>query len=233
MSKKVIRIIFAIVLVSFLVFSAIGCGTGTGTEAVEEDIEVTKESVEEKEAVEEKTAEETTGVEEIGTAETGEWVSFENADMDWKQFEGLTLEVGLGFLPWQDMMMDRFADFTELTGIEITYQPIAGIMEYRTKRTTECIAGTFSPDVFMLCPSGFAPEFASNEWIVKMDDFMNDPTLTDPNFFDYNDFFTPAINYVKAGGDYHWTLPINASVEVMVARTDILDEVGATMLEGY
>ena len=162
---------------------------------------------------------------------------FTNANIYWRQFEGQTIKVMFTAHPWQEQLVPLFKQFEELTGMKVTFGPLYPTMEYRQKRAMEYLAGTWDWDVYMLCPIGFGPEYASKGWAEPLDQFINNEKITDPEWYDYEDFFTAARDFTVSDGKSHFEIPITAEAQVLFYRTDLFQENGlnvpATMDELY
>ena len=144
---------------------------------------------------------------------------------DWKKFSGETIKIVFTSHPWQEALEEYLGDFEELTGITLEVAPYLPTMEYRQKRSVDVISGAFDGDVYMLCPVGFAPEYAHEGWAEPLDAYLNDPTLTSPDY-DFEDFFASARDFIKADGQSTYTVPITAEAQVLFYRTDLFDAAG-------
>ncbi len=89
--------------------------------------------------------------------------------------------------PWSEFLEseDYLAQFTELTGIDVTYE-ILPEDQFRQKTTIEFAAGTSDVDVFL---SMVARKASSTKrgWYTDFAELLADDTITDPNF-DFEDF---------------------------------------------
>ncbi|HCU21745.1 MAG TPA: hypothetical protein DF698_02410, partial [Candidatus Atribacteria bacterium] len=84
------------------------------------------------------------------------------ANINWQQFAGTTLNVMLCRHPWQETIEPYFPEFEQLTGMKIvtTILPEA---EYLTKVPADLTAGTFAFDVFMTQYYD-APKYDQERW---------------------------------------------------------------------
>ena len=112
--------------------------------------------------------------------------NYTNANIDWKQFEGESVTVLLSKHPWQEQIEPLIPEFEELTGIDVKLKLLPE-NQYLTKVPADMEAGTFKFDVFMT-QLYEAPKFCGEKWLADLEPLINDPSVTDPNWYNYNDF---------------------------------------------
>tara|TARA_B100000676_G_scaffold44936_1_gene43260 strand:- start:2284 stop:3573 length:1290 start_codon:yes stop_codon:yes gene_type:complete len=153
--------------------------------------------------------------------------NYTNANMDWKQFEGESVTVLLSKHPWQEQIEPLIPEFEELTGIDVKLKLLPE-NQYLTKVPADMEAGTFKFDVFMT-QLYEAPKFCGEKWLADLEPLINDPSITDPNWYNYNDFFAGARDVAVIGNTYLSHIAITAESQVLVYRKDILDELGISV----
>jgi multiple sugar transport system substrate-binding protein len=84
--------------------------------------------------------------------------------------------------------------FEEKTGITVTYDNVAAT-QARQKAAVELSARSASLDGFMTLPNVVGRQFWLSGYIEPLDDYVNDPNLTQPGY-DFNDF-TPALRDIS------------------------------------
>jgi ABC-type glycerol-3-phosphate transport system substrate-binding protein len=148
----------------------------------------------------------------------------EAAKINWKQFQGTTIRVLFCNHPWQEAVEPLLPDFEKLTGIKLDYSRLPEI-EFQTKKNSGFAAGTFDYDVYM---SQFfdAPKHCLEKWVADMEPYLNDPELTDPAWYDWNDFFPGQRDIATAGNTYFNAIPITTEVQVLIYRSDVYEKLG-------
>jgi len=201
------------VLIIVVTFSLVFIGAGCKAEGTPPKEETTTEEV--------TTKEEASTSEESTLEETTE-VSAGNGNIDWKQFSGKTISVLFSTHPWQEAVEPFIPDFEKLTGIKVNVTKLPEA-QMATKAPAEMTAGTFAYDVFMT-QYLTAPIFAREHWTADLSTFLEDDKLTDPEWFNWEDFFPNAQAIATAGNTYFQMIPITAEGPVQIYRTDIYEE---------
>ena len=146
-------------------------------------------------------------------------------EFGWRNFEGTTIRVLANRHPWTNAVEPLLAEFTELTGIEVNLE-VYPEDQFRSKRAVELISGVAEIDVTMLMPMQGGPRWISEEWAVPMDQFLNDPLLTSPEY-DREDFLGAALDsemsttYAPKGKQYLVGMPITVENQALMYRKDI------------
>ena len=165
-----------------------------------------------------------------GEEEVSEIPAEFQCDVNWRQFEGQEIKVFLSVHPWAIQIEPFIPEFEELTGMKVhlTKMPDA---QTQTKVPAELASGTFSYDVFM---GRFfdAPKFTLEKWTAPLDEYLNDPNLTDKNWYDLSDFFDSAL-MITEWGEYRDRLPITAEAYMLTYRKDIYEELGLEVPETF
>lgn len=153
------------------------------------------------------------------------------ANINWQQFAGTTLNVMLCRHPWQETIEPYFPEFEQLTGMKIvtTILPEA---EYLTKVPADLTAGTFAFDVFMTQYYD-APKYDQERWTEPLAKFILDPELTDLNWYDWDDFYLPAQKMLTIGGTAGDRIAITAEVQSLIYRKDMIAEAGVTVPDTF
>lgn len=151
---------------------------------------------------------------------------YTSAKINWKQFAGTALTVSAIQHPWYTAMAPLLPQFTALTGITVTPSQL-GEDQYVSKIAVELSGGSSTPDVFMVNQFGQA---AGSGWLKPLDDYLANPSLTDPTWFADDDFFPGARSFGQSNGKT-LALPITSEVETLFVRTDLVKTVPTTMDE--
>jgi len=154
-----------------------------------------------------------------------------SSNIDWKQFAGQQIDVLFSIHPWQENLVPLVQQFEELTGIKVRVTKLPE-QEYLTKVPADFTAGIFAFDVFM---SQYydAPKYAMEKWTQPLDEFMNNPKLTDASWYDWEDFFPGARAVATIGAPYKDRIPITSEAQVLIYRKDILEKLGLKVPETF
>lgn len=150
-----------------------------------------------------------------------------DADIDWKQFDGTEITFSAMSHPWVDAIQPHLSEFTELTGIKVTPQ-ILGEDQYVSKIAVTLAGGSTTPDVFLVYQLG---QSVASGWLEPLDTFLEDPTLTDPDWYDWeNDVLAGAKAFATTDG-VPYVAPLTTEVQVVYTNTDLVPEGPATLDE--
>lgn len=152
---------------------------------------------------------------------------FTNANIDWKQFSGEQIDVLLSRHPWQEALEPMIPQFEALTGIDVNLRKLPE-QQFLAKVPADLTAGTFQFDVFMTQVAQ-NPQYHKSGWLEPIDQYMNDPDLTDAAWYDWDDFFSGAQAAATIGGTDFYNLAITAEAQILVYREDIFEELGLSV----
>lgn len=108
-------------------------------------------------------------------------------DFDWRAHEGTTLNLLLNQHPYQQALVAEIDEFTELTGIEVTFD-VFPEQNYFDKVTIDLSAGQNSTyDVFMTGAYQIW-QYAPAGWMEPLEPYIEDATKTNPDY-DFEDIF--------------------------------------------
>jgi multiple sugar transport system substrate-binding protein len=155
---------------------------------------------------------------------------FHTAKINWRQAEGQTLTIGLNKHPFTESLLPLIPEFRRLTGINVEYL-ILPEAEYFTKLTADLSQQRGEFSVIMTGPTRNW-QFVPAEWILPLDDFLNNPKLTDLSWYKLDDFY-PALIAAnryngKIGGGVGegelWSIPVLEESYIIAYRKDIFDQ---------
>ncbi|MCF7943735.1 MAG: sugar ABC transporter substrate-binding protein [Spirochaetia bacterium] len=144
-----------------------------------------------------------------------------NADIDWRQFSGSTIHVAMLSSVLMDWQVEMIPDFERLTGIKVEVEGYAENALWQ-KEILDFSSGTGQFDAMFVGPF-FAPRFAKEEWVADLSEFINDPTLTDKDWYDYGDILGSIREAYKVG-DYVVAIPLDGVTHCLFYRKDILEK---------
>jgi multiple sugar transport system substrate-binding protein len=155
---------------------------------------------------------------------------FRQAKINWRQFEGQKLTIGLNKHPYTESLLPLIAEFEALTGIKVEYL-ILPEQEYFSKLVVDLSNQRGEFTVIMTGPMRNW-QYATPGWIVPLDPFLNDPKLTDRAWYKLEDFFPGLIaanrwNGRLGGGVGEgplYSIPVLSESYILAYRKDIFDQ---------
>ena len=152
-----------------------------------------------------------------GFKQAGLTASDFKSSIDWQQFKGTTIDIGVQTHPWMVAMEKHIPQFEELTGIKVKYELLGEDVSV-PKIKQQLSAGAATPDVFMVNALGQA---AASGWLEPLDQFVNDPKLTDKSWYKIDDIFKGGRSLATFDGKL-LAMPITAECQVLFVRTDLV-----------
>lgn len=107
-------------------------------------------------------------------------------EFDWKRFDQETLSVYIADTGQAELLQQKLPEFEELTGIDVTIET-ADVTSYRQNLPIRLTAQASDFDVMATFPEVDGPQFAANGWYVPLDDYITNPSVTNPDFA-FDDF---------------------------------------------
>lgn len=152
--------------------------------------------------------------------------AFTDAAIDWEQFSGETVTLYAQEHPWWSTVEPLIPCFEELTGISVD-PTVLGEDQYVSKIAVDLSAGSATPDVFMVNQFGQA---TGSGWLEPLDSYLNDAEVTDPDWYNVDDFFPGAQAYAQPNGSY-MALPVTAEAQMLFIRDDLVPSAPTTFDE--
>lgn len=155
---------------------------------------------------------------------------YDDADIDWRQFEGSQINVGAVQHPWVSAIKPAVPVFEELTGIDVVWN-ILPEQQFRTKRLTDVSTGAGKFDVFFM--DQVVNQFRQSNWLQPLDPYFDDGSLYDDQWYKPDDLFEAA-RWQAHGGGYtdKWTgIPITIEVQTQFYRKDLYEKHGLEVAE--
>jgi multiple sugar transport system substrate-binding protein len=155
---------------------------------------------------------------------------FQQAKINWRQFEGQKLTIGLNKHPYTESLLPLIPEFEALTGIKLEYL-ILPEAEYYSKVAADLSNQRGEFTVIMTGPTRHWT-YATPGWVVPLDSFLDDPKLTDKSWYKMEDFFPGLIaanrwNGKVGGGQGEgslWAIPVMCESYILTYRKDIFDK---------
>ena len=164
---------------------------------------------------------------------------FTSANIDWTgpaqagPAEGITLHVAALSHPYINALRPYVPLFEQLTGIKVAYD-VLPVEEYWTKTAADLSGGTGFYDLVMT-GTEFEWGYQEANWIMDLNTFLDDPTLTDKAWYNVEDFYPYDWNAHAWNGEYgvgtygqgrQNAVPVNSEPLMLICNQKILDEAG-------
>ncbi|MGW4028842.1 extracellular solute-binding protein [Streptomyces sp. NPDC004838] len=146
--------------------------------------------------------------------------AFASADIDWRSARGTSLTLAALQHPWIAAIRPHLGQFQRLTGITVRIQ-VSGEEQYFAKMPITLAGDSGTPDVYMVWSYGQA---ADNGWLEPLDPYLRDPSLTDASWYDQNDIFASARDYVRRPDGTTLGAAITAEAQVTFFRDDVVTD---------
>ena len=103
------------------------------------------------------------------------------AAFNWRAYEGESLKLLLNQHPYQQALVGELPKFTELTGIEVTYDVVPE-QNYFDKVTIDLQAGSASTYDAFMTGAYMIWQYAPAGWMEPLEGYINDPAKTNPDY---------------------------------------------------
>lgn len=155
-----------------------------------------------------------------------EFPSAENANIDWGQAQGETIRVMACSRDAITYLKTLLPQFEELTGIRVVIDEFPEA-EFFRRIIIDLSSGMPVSDVFMLSHA-FSTMYAAGGWMEPLGPFLEDPSLTDTEWYDFDDFPKGSLSAVEIDGNLYG-IPIAPDNQIMFYRTDLFEEAGLSL----
>jgi len=145
------------------------------------------------------------------------------ANIDWKQFEGKSINVLSLPHAYLKVLNENIDIFERLTGIKCN-MAILGEDEMRRKRSIDLSTGAGMYDVILTGLSIF-PQFSKAGWIKPLNEYVDDPSLTDKQWYNLAGI-SPGGRAANSSNNLLLAMPVEVAGPIMFYRTDILEKYG-------
>ncbi|MGI6776799.1 MAG: ABC transporter substrate-binding protein [Acetivibrionales bacterium] len=153
---------------------------------------------------------------------------YSTAKIDWRQKEGSTIRLMFSKHYFTDGIQTLLPEFEELTGIKAQFE-VFPESEFWNKMLIEFNAGSNPPDAFML-NYNVVSQYHEGGWVEPLQKYIDDPNLTDPEWYDFDDFMTTAIDF-GTYADTFYGFPVTGEWQVLFYRKDLYEEKGLKVPE--
>src|SRR3954447_21203840 len=158
---------------------------------------------------------------------------YREAKIDWRQAAGETVNVAMIPTTFYAGLLALGPEFEALTGIKLTVENIPpGQIRNKTVLDLSSKTGTYSAS---FTDPMYYPLYASNNWVVPIDDLVGDPKLTDPAWYAFDDIVPAWRAATSYNGKLHG-IPFDGEATIQTCRSDLYAAKGlkpAETLEEY
>jgi multiple sugar transport system substrate-binding protein len=148
---------------------------------------------------------------------------YTSAKMDWKQASGETITVAVIPASYFDNLITLAPQFQALTGINVRFEKIPPA-QIRQKSVIDLTSKTGTYATSATDPMYYAL-YAANKWVEPLDTYLNDKSLTDPDWFKFDDII-PAWRAADSIDGKLYGVPYDGEVTLQVYRKDLYDAKG-------
>lgn len=160
----------------------------------------------------------------------------QSGDFDWRAHEGESIKLLLNQHPYQQALVSELASFTELTGIEVTYD-VFPEQNYFDKVTIDLQAGESSTYDAFMTGAYMIWQYAPAGWMEPLEPYINDPSKTNPDY-DFEDIIPglrnsevwnlePGAQNLGQGSQY--ALPWGWEANAYMYRKDLFEKHGLSV----
>jgi len=145
------------------------------------------------------------------------------AQVNWKQSSGKELRILNLEQPYSQGLAKLFPEFEKETGIKVSQETMAQLAVIQ-KIGVELAGGTGAYDL-VFAEGSSLPQYIKGGWIQPIDEYMQNPKLTDPKSLDANDIIKSTLDAMKVEGK-QYGLPFFAATVMMYYRKDVFEKYG-------
>jgi multiple sugar transport system substrate-binding protein len=152
------------------------------------------------------------------------------AKVNWKQVEGESISVAVIPASYFDNLGTLLPQFEALTGIKVRIEKVPP-GQIRQKAMLDLSSKTATYSTHAADPM-YYPLYVANKWVDPLDKYLNDATLTDKAWFNYEDILKAWRDADSVDGK-PYGIPYDGEVTVQVYRKDLFDAKGLKPAETY
>ena len=148
---------------------------------------------------------------------------YKSAKIDWQQTKGETITVAVIPASYFENLIALAPQFKELTGIDVRFEKIPPA-QIRQKSVIDLTSKTGTYATHAADPMYYAL-YAANKWVEPLDTYINDKSLTDTAWFNFDDII-PAWRSANGINGKLYGMPYDGEVTIQVYRKDLYDAKG-------
>jgi len=153
---------------------------------------------------------------------------YQQAKINWRQAEGAEISVAVIPASYFDNLISLAPQFEALTGVRVRFEKVPpGQIRQKAMLDLSSKTGTYATSA---TDPMYYPLYVANKWVDPLDRYVNDPKLTDPAWFRYDDIFKAWRDADSVDGK-PYGIPYDGEVTVQVYRKDLYDAKGLKAAE--
>jgi len=156
-------------------------------------------------------------------AQAADLAPYQQAKVNWRQVEGEQITVAVIPAGYFDNLITIAPQFEALTGVKVRFEKVPP-GQIRQKAMLDLSSKTATYATHAADPM-YYPLYVSNQWVDPLDRYLNDASLTDQAWFQYDDILKAWRDADTIAGK-PYGIPYDGEVTVQVYRKDIYDAKG-------
>lgn len=155
---------------------------------------------------------------------------YRNARINWRQAEGESISVAVIPASYFENLIGLLPQFEALTGIKVRIEKVPpGQIRQKAMLDLSSKTGTYGTHA---ADPMYYPLYVSNKWVEPLDKYLDDPSLTDPAWFAYDDILKAWRDADSVDGK-PYGIPYDGEVTVQVYRKDLYAAKGLKPADTY
>jgi ABC-type glycerol-3-phosphate transport system substrate-binding protein len=163
-------------------------------------------------------------------AQAADLGAYQKARINWRQAEGQTVNVAVIPASYFEALITLTPEFEALTGIKVRYDKVPPA-QIRQKAVLDLSAKTGNISTHAGDPM-YLSLYAANKWAEVLDNYLNDPKLTDKAWFRHEDIIETWRKADMVDGKTYG-IPYDGEMTVQVYRKDLYDAKGLKPAETF
>ena len=145
------------------------------------------------------------------------------AKINWRQAEGESISVAVIPAGYFENLISLAPQFEALSGVKLRFEKVPpGQIRQKAMLDLSSKTATFATHA---ADPMYYPLYTANRWVEPLDRYLNDATLTDAAWFNYNDILKAWRDAASVDGK-PYGIPYDGEVTVQVYRKDLYDAKG-------
>ena len=149
--------------------------------------------------------------------------AYQSAKINWRQAEGQTVRAAVIPASYFDNLIALAPEFEALTGIKVVFDKVPP-GQIRQKAVLDLSSKTGNISTHAGDPM-YLPLYAANKWTDPLENYLNDPKLTDKAWFKYDDIFEAWRKADMVDGKTYG-IPYDGEMTIQTYRKDLYDAKG-------
>ena len=163
-------------------------------------------------------------------AQADDLAPYRAAKINWRQAEGQEITIAVIPASYFENLIALQPQFEALTGVKLRFEKVPP-GQIRQKALLDLSSKTATYATHAADPM-YYPLYVSNKWVEPLDRYLNDATLTDAGWFNYNDILKAWRDADSIDGK-PYGIPYDGEVTVQVYRKDLYDAKGLKPADTY